>query len=317
VRVILVGYGELASSLMLGVLESKHKLVGILRWEKTKGNKIISSLKDFFWADQFTSLIRSYKINEIEAESVNSPDFIKKALKLQPDVIIVGSWGEVLKKKTIILPKIACINCHPSLLPSHRGSNPYVSVIKQGETKTGITFHLVDESIDTGPILLQKEVEISDSDTGGSLRTKCSYTARESVKELLDGLEDARFLPKKQSNIAATYFPRPHSKDTIIKWSNTAQEIHNQIRSLNPWMKCYARYKDQFIMVESSRIIKLKNSVNEHGKILLKRADGILVSTADPYKAILIENPKIYGFLSNLWSPLFIKSLIKPGSYLK
>ncbi|OGI02585.1 MAG: hypothetical protein A2104_10380 [Candidatus Melainabacteria bacterium GWF2_32_7] len=315
-RVILVGYGELASSLMLGVLESKHELVGILRWEKTKSNKLLFFLKNIFWPDQLSSLIKANKISEIEAESINSEKFIKKALKLQPDVIIIGSWGEVIKKNTIILPKIACINCHPSLLPKHRGSNPYASTIIQGETKSGITFHLVNEKLDEGPILLQKEIVISNDDTGGSLRTKCSYTAKEAIKELLEGLENARFLPQKQNEKEASYFPQLTENDAKINWNSSAQSIYNQIRGLNPWMKCYTRYKDQFFMINSSKIIDLKKPVHKPGKILVKSSDDLLVSTADPKKAILLKNIEIYGFLGKLLSRFYIRFFVKTGNFL-
>jgi len=162
-RVVIIGYGETASSLMLGVMKTRHKLVGIKRWEKS--NPLLGFLKDTLWPDQLTTLIKANGIKEIQAESVNSPAFLREIRALKADVLLIGSWGEILKKNAIISPKIACINCHPSLLPKHRGPNPYASAIIYGETKTGITFHLVDEGIDTGAVLLQKEIPITHEDT--------------------------------------------------------------------------------------------------------------------------------------------------------
>lgn len=316
-RVLLVGYGELASSLMLGILESKHKLVGIVRWETTKENKTLSFLKDIFWPDQFSSLIRSYRINEIKTNSINSKEFYKTALKLQPDIILIGSWGEKFKKHMIILPKVACVNCHPSLLPRYRGSNPYFSTISNGETKSGITFHLVDENLDTGPILLQREVDISNNDTGGSLRTKCSFEARQSIKKLLDGLENAKFLPQKQNEALASYFSGIKSEDANIDWNNPPEIIYNQIRALNPWVSGYTRHKNQILTVSESKIIDLKNLASKPGKILARKASNLIVSTSDPYKAIMLKNTGVYGFLSSLWSFYYINNYIKPGDYLE
>ncbi|MDD3013429.1 MAG: methionyl-tRNA formyltransferase [Candidatus Gastranaerophilales bacterium] len=314
-RVILVGYGELASSLMLGVLESRHKLVSVFRWDKTESNSIRSLIKDSFWPNNFLSLIKTYKIPEINAKSINSEKFIKQALKLQPDVILVGAWGEKIKSNAIILPKIACVNCHPSLLPAHRGPNPYSSTIKQGETRTGITFHLVDEKFDTGHILLQKEINILESDTGGSLREKCAFRARDSVKELLDGLENALFLPQKQDESRASYFPRLTQEDAAINWEMPASVIYNQIRGLQPWIDCFARYKQQFLMIKSSKIIKLEKPVNSPGKILLKSSKGIVVSTGNPEKALLVNNLYVFGFLK-IFSDDFINK-IKIGDYME
>ena len=316
-KVILIGYGELASSIMLGVLESQHELVGVFRWEKVNSNPIISFFKDLFVPDNFYSLIKSYKISEIKANSANSEKFLKEALKLHPDVIIIGSWGEKLKEATIILPRIACVNCHPSLLPKHRGSNPYASVIKNGEKASGITFHLVDKNIDTGSILLQKEVSISNEDTGYSLRIKASQAAREAVQELLDGLENAKFLPKKQDESESSYFPALSDEDAKINWNKTAQEIHNQIRGLYPWIKCYTLHKDNFLMIDSSKIIELDNPAVEPGKILSKKKNALIVSTSDPKQALMIDGLEVYGFIGKIWSEQYIYNKINIGDKLE
>ena len=236
-RVVLIGYGELAQSLLIGIMESRHKVVGVLRWDKERPNKLFAFLRDIFIPDRLISIIRAKNIHEIKSGKANSKKFIKKIKKLKPDVILVGSWGEILKKEIINLPKIAFINCHPSLLPMHRGSNPYASAIKNSESKTGITFHLMNEGIDTGEILLQKEINISDSDTGGSLRNKCAFMAKETVSELLDRIEKAELIPKKQDESKASYFLKLNEDDAKINWNKPARGIDNNIRSLLPWMK--------------------------------------------------------------------------------
>ena len=308
-RVILVGYGELASSIMLGVLESGHKLVGVFRWDRVEKSSLMVNLKDSIYPDNFTSLIKSLKISEIKARSVNSPEFINQALRLEPDVIIVGSWGEILKKDAIILPKIGCINCHPSLLPKHRGSNPYTSVIREGEMETGVTFHLINEKVDTGPILLQKKVPILIEDTGGTLRTRCSYEARKALKELLDGLETAQFLPRKQIENEASYFPRWTDIDARINWNHSALRVHNQIRGYQPWMKCYTEHNNNFLILSSSRLVALKKPADIPGVVLAKKDNGIIVATGDSHKAIFLENITIYGFLGKIRSNFYVKSI--------
>lgn len=314
-RVILVGYGELASSIMLGIIESGHKLAGVFKWDRVEHSSLMVNLKDSIYPDSFTSLIKSCKIPEIKARSVNSPEFINQALRLEPDIIIVGSWGEILKKDAIILPKIGCINCHPSLLPKHRGSNPYTSTIREGETETGITFHLIDKKVDTGPILLQKKVPILIDDTGGSLRTRCSYEARKTIKELLDGLEMAQFIPKKQNEKEASYFPRWTDSDARVNWNRSALSIHNQLRAYQPWMKCYTEHNSNFLMLSSSRLVSLKNPADIPGMVLSKKDNGIIVATGDSHKAIFLENIKVYGFFGKILSSFYVKS-IKAGDTL-
>jgi methionyl-tRNA formyltransferase len=201
-------------------------------------------------------------------------------------------------------------------LPEHRGPNPYTSTIKEGETKTGITFHLVDEGIDSGAILLQKEINISDDDTGESLRVKASYKARESVKELLDGLENARFLPQKQDAAKATYFPRVNEDDAVINWNKSAQSIHDQIRGLYPWLICYTRFKNDFFKIKSSKIVDLTIPSSEAGRILAKSKNSLLVSTADPLKAVLIRNLELYGLFGAFGTGFYLSKKIKIGDIL-
>lgn len=323
-KVVLLGYGELAQSLLLGLMESRHSVVGVFRWEQERPNKLFAFLRDTFIPDGLTSIIRSKNIHEIKAHKANSIRFIKKIKKLNPDVILVGSWGEIIKKEIINLPKVAFINCHPSLLPTHRGSNPYASTIKNNENKTGVTFHLVNEGIDTGEILLQKDVNISEDDTGESLKNKCAFLAKNSVSELLDKLEKAELIPKKQDESKASYFPKLNFMDAKISWKKPAIEIHNNIRAVFPWMKSYTLHKDTFLFIQSTKIIEIPTSqapyddrVVTPGKVLAKKGGNLIISTADINKAILAENIEAYGFLSKLWSNYYINKKIKVGDYLQ
>jgi methionyl-tRNA formyltransferase len=308
-RVVLVGYGELAASLMLGVIESGHKLAGIFRWDMVEYNPVQRCLKDLIYPDNFTSLIKSYKIPEISAKSVNSQEFKRQVLRLQPDVIMIGSWGEIFKKETIILPRMGCINCHPSLLPKHRGSNPYTSVIREGETETGITFHLVDKGIDTGPILIQKRVPVLIDDTGGSLRTRCSYEARKTIKELLDNLETAKLIPQKQDENEASYFPRLSDANARIDWSQPALTIHNNIRAHQPWMKCYTQHRNNFLMLSSTKLVSLNKPADVAGVVLAKKNGGLIVSTGDSDRGIFLEKLHVYGFLNQLYSKFCVNGI--------
>ncbi len=315
-RVILIGYGELASSLLLGVLTSGHQLVGVLRWERIRYNNAFLTAKDIVYPDKLSVLMHSHNIHEIKAKSVNGKDFWVQAVKLEPDVIIIGSWGEILKKKTIILPKIACINCHPSLLPKFRGPNPYSSVIRHGEEKSGVTFHLVNEGIDTGPILMQRELPVSQNDTGGSLRNKCAFLAKQNVKPLLDGIEKGMLSPIEQDERLASYYPQINENDALINWKNPVEFIHNQIRGLNPWLKCYTKHKGHFLTVESSEIMYFENTFGRPGEVIAKTGNSLVVLSGTSGAALAIKGVRVFEFAGSIWSPYYIKNFIKIGDIL-
>ena len=316
-KVALLGYGEIAKSLILGMLESKHKIVGVLKWERERPNKTVAFLRDTFMPDSLTSIIKANKLYEIKAKKAQSERFKKEIARLKPDVILVGSWGEILKQDTIDLPKIACINCHPSLLPKHRGSNPYLSAILANESKSGITFHLMDTGIDTGQILLQKEIDIEPNDKGSDVRHKCALAAKNSVTKLLDKLENAELIPQKQDESIASYYPRMHPYDGKILWHMPSLAIHNHIRAFNPWIKCFSFHKGTFIFINSGKLVDINTFIETPGKIIAKTGNKLLISTGDGNIAFLAEDVEAYGPLSKIWSKTYVRNLIKVGDCLQ
>lgn len=314
-RIIIVGYGELAGSVTLGAIEAGHDVVAFYRWERVKAIPLFLKLKDYFNPSYEYNFIKSLKLNEIEAPSVNSNAFRNQALRLNPDLILVASWGEVIQKKTFDIPKVASVNCHPSMLPEHRGPNPYYSAIRHGEIKTGVSFHLIDQNLDTGPVLIQKEVNISPDDTGETLRSKCAYTARELVKELLEGIVCANLLPKFQDPNKASYYPRATQEDTLIDWKMSAQEIHNQIRASYPWIPCFTRHNNEFLKITKSQIVELGKLATKPGTIVYKDNSGIAVATVDK-KAVYLSDIKLYGKTKSFLSGWYLKNVVQIGDIL-
>jgi len=306
----------MASSLLLGAVESGHEIVGAIRHNTIKMHPFKRFFKDIFNAEEFLVLMRKYKIPEIKAKSVNSDEFFKKALKLHPDVVLVGSWGEILNKRIIDLPSIACINCHPSLLPKYRGSNPYIETIRHGETQSGVTFHLVNEQLDKGPILMQKAVNINHDDTGAMLRSKCVYTARQMLPEVLAGLSEGTTMPLKQNESMASYYPRVTIKDALINWKNDANVIYNQIRALNPWQHCFFLHKNTFLKVNTSKIIDIRKNV-QPGVVVGKKGTKLIISTGTSGKGVLLERAKVFGFWRAILGYFYIRNKIKVGDILE
>ena len=331
-KVVIVGYGEMASSIVLGTIESGHEIVGVLRWDKIHTSPFLLKIKDIFNPSKFFSFTKSLNLYDINATSINGENFKKEIVKLNPDIILIGSWGEKINKETFILPKVACINCHPSLLPKHRGANPYYSAIKEGEEKTGITFHLVDENLDTGSILLQKEVKIYPQDTGGTLKSRCCVLARNTIQELLDGIEQAKFLPVKQNESEASYYPRINAKDVIIDFSKTPEEIYNKIRGMLPWNNCYLQAGPEFLEIGSAEIVDIsKNKIKiqnlefyitkfkylKEQQIILKGKNYMLLSTIDKQKALLFKNLKLFGCFKSIFTKFYIDSFFNTEIFQK
>ena len=306
-KTIILGKGEMLSNLIEGTLDAGCEIVGVFRYENTSLSKWRLFFHDFFKSSPDFTLIKKYKLHEIKFKSANSEEFKKEVLKLNADVILVGTWGEKLRKDIINLPTIACINVHPSFLPKYRGPNPYLQAILNKETKSGITFHLMDEKFDNGAILSQKCIEIFPNDTSKELKARTVYQARLLCAETLKKLEYGMIIPITQDNNKATYFPNIKPENMMLDFTReTAEEISARIRAFHPWLPCYVTYKTKYFIPDpyKLRILNIKDSKKNIGEIISinPKLKSITVLCQNN-KAIEMENVKLYGakFLTGIY----------------
>lgn len=299
----------MAAKLALGILQSGHELVGVFRADKLRHGFFESQFRDLFFSDDFYSIIKKYKIPEINTKSINDKKFVEHVKKLSADVILVGSCGEILKKELITCAKVACVNVHPSLLPKYRGPNPYFYTIKNGESDSGVTFHLISEKVDGGSILMQKKVPISDFDTGQTLRIRTTHQASLMVKELLDALESNIIIPLAQDEKACSYYPALSFEDVLIDWTKSSKEIRNLIRASYPWCCCYTNFKNHLLEIKECKSVTYEGIVLEPGTVLNNDERGLVVATGEKNKAILLTDIKFFGLFSNLWSKRSLKKI--------
>lgn len=318
-KIVVVGYDKMFSNLILGALESKHKVVGVFRHERVIIHPWLLFFKDIFAPGNDLTFIKSLKLKEIKARSVNSKAFRNAVLRLNPDIILVGSWSEKFKKPIIELPKIGTINCHPSLLPKYRGPNPYMRVIMNGETETGITLHLMDENLDTGPILLQKKIDIMQGfkgDTGETLKNKCCVLAREGIAELLTSMNDEMIIPINQSEKESSYYSQISEKDILIDFEKTSVQINALIRALTPWQPAYIAHKRAFLQVKNIKFFENKTNVKKPAIVLKKNSSTLWITTGDN-KIAKISGLKLFGKFGQIFTPLYLKFFVKPGDFCR
>ncbi len=261
-KVVLVGYGSMLYSLIKGIKNSNHKILGVLRSERTRYNSIQLFFKDIFAPSQDLSIIKSYKLKDIKAASVNDKKFIKQIKKLNPDLIIVGSWGE--KFKSEILKTVPCINFHPALLPKNRGANPYFWVIYNNQSVTGLSAHFMNEKFDKGDIILQEAITISENETGKSLKDKTVKVAQAMVKDILDLFDKKQIQPIKQDEKFATYEPQISQENVIIDLNKPKADVSRHLRALFPWSVPYVQISNQYVKIRNFKFLELdEKTINE------------------------------------------------------
>jgi len=164
---------------------------------------------------------------------------------LAPDLIVVAAFGLLLPPEVLNIPKLGCLNVHPSLLPRHRGASPIATAILQGDEITGVTIMLVDAGMDTGPILNQREVPITAEDTTGSLGIKLAQVGAQLLTETLPLWIEGRIKPRPQNDSEASYSKMIKKEDGEIDWRLSAKELWWRVRAFDPWPRCYARWRDK------------------------------------------------------------------------
>jgi methionyl-tRNA formyltransferase len=242
-RVLLCGYGHLGLALLQGLLGCAQdcEIVGVFRWTARPGTSQ-------YWEPiegLFQKQVEQHGIRDIVCKGMNSYEFTALLKELQPDVVLVGSWGEILKPHLIEHPDIIFINCHPSKLPAHRGANPYASVILEQAQETGVTFHRMASQIDAGAVFLQRGIPLLGEENGEIVRDKCMHVAYEMVPELVHRLkahimDGAPLEEIPQEHALQSYFPQLKPAAGAINWNDSPDAIWRQMRALFPWIACYA-----------------------------------------------------------------------------
>ncbi len=152
-----------------------------------------------------------------------------------PDAIVVVAYGHIIPPWMIELPRLGCINLHASLLPKYRGAAPIAWAIVRGERVTGVTTMQIDAGLDTGAMLLEREIAIDDEDTAETLAEKLSTVGADLMVRTLGGLERGEIQPRPQDSAQATLAPMLKKEDGRINWSLMAEEIARRVRGFQPW----------------------------------------------------------------------------------
>ena len=168
-------------------------------------------------------------------EKVNRVSFRRDLASLAPDVAVVVAYGLIFGRRLLDLPRFGCVNVHASLLPRHRGAAPIQAALAAGDAVTGVTTMRMGEGLDTGPILLQKEVAVAATETGPELSRRLARHGAELLVATLRGFESGELIARQQQEDLASYAPQLTKADGIVDWHRTAEEIYNRLRAFTPW----------------------------------------------------------------------------------
>jgi len=153
----------------------------------------------------------------------------------RPDVAVVVAYGKIFPRRLLDLPRLGCVNLHASLLPRHRGAAPIQAALAAGDAVTGVSTMVMEEGLDTGPVLLQRETPIGRDERAAELAPRLAELGAALMVETLAGLERDEIEPRPQDETAATYAPRLTKEDGRVDWTLPARVLHDRWRAYTPW----------------------------------------------------------------------------------
>jgi len=191
----------------------------------------------------------AWELPVVQPTGLKEAEVVAQLTRSHPDVIVVAAFGQILPKSVLAIPRFGCINVHPSLLPRFRGASPVASAILAGDEFTGVSIILMDEGLDTGPILARAQIPISPQDTTGSLTTKLSLLGARLLLEALSYWLRGQLTPQPQNEAEATYCTETTKEEGEIDWHLPAIALWRRVRAFHPWPGCYTTWRGKRLKI--------------------------------------------------------------------
>lgn len=249
-RVVFMGTPDFSVGTLRAIVEAGHEVAGVITQpDKPKGRgKMV----------QFPPVKEEalkYGIPVYQPRRVRDAEFIEELKGMEPEVIVVVAFGQILPEEIIHMPPYGCINVHASLLPKYRGAAPIQWAVIDGERETGVTTMRMDKGLDTGDMIKKTRVAIAPDETGESLHDKLAEAGAALLIETLDALLDGSAVYEKQDDSKSCYAKMLTKELGKIDWTHDAEAIERLIRGLNSWPSAYTTYRGRTLKIWSAGVI--------------------------------------------------------------
>ena len=267
-KVIYMGTPDFAVAPLEAILQAGHEVTAVVTQpDKQKGRGMEVQMTPV------KECALKHGIPVLQPVKIKEPEAVAELKEYPADIFVVAAFGQLLTEEILKMPKFGCINIHASLLPAYRGAAPIQRVIINGEEKTGVTIQQMAKGLDTGDMLLKKEIFIDPKETGGSLHDKLSVAGAELIAEALPKIEKGEITPEKQDDALSCYAKKLDKAMGLIDFDKSAVSIERLIRGLNPWPSAYTLYKGKTLKIWEADVVPLEK----------KEAPGTVVSVAKDF----------------------------------
>jgi methionyl-tRNA formyltransferase len=267
-KIVFMGTPDFARSALEKIIEAGHEVVLVVTQpDKPKGRS--GELQP---CDVKVCALE-HNIPVFQPVKIKQQEHVDYLKTVDADIFVVAAFGQILSQEILDIPKFGCVNIHASILPEYRGAAPIQQAIIDGEKTTGVTIMQMAAGMDTGDILLQREIPIGDNETGGGLFDKLSELGAELIAEALPKIERGELTPVPQDEKLATKCGKLSKNMGKIDFNKSAVTIRNLVRGLNPWPSAYTRLEGKMLKIWTADAIDDKNVKEIAGNVeVLKNA---------------------------------------------
>lgn len=272
-RIVFMGTPDFSVPVLESLVKGGHDVIGVVTQpDKPKGRGkavLMTPVKE---------KALELKIPVYQPNKVREPEFMEELKKLNPDIIVVVAFGQLLPKNLLTLPHFGCVNIHASLLPKYRGAAPIQWAVIDGEKESGVTTMMMAEGLDTGDMLEKAVVPIDPEETGGSLHDKLSVLGANLILSTLQKMEEGTITPIPQTEENTCYAKMLKKSMGDIDWTMDAFSIERLIRGLNPWPSAYTRWNEKTLKLWKAQVIE-EEYEGVCGEVVYTDKHTILVKT--------------------------------------
>lgn len=272
-KIIYFGSSQFSKTILKTLIEAKIKpILVITKPDAPKGRGLR------LYQTQVAELAKSTHIEVIKPKNLKKTAIIDKISEIKPNYLVVADYGKIIPGSLLSIPKILPLGIHPSLLPLYRGPAPIERTLINGDKISGVTIFKLDKGVDTGPIVLQKQIKIDESDNYFTLSRKFAHLGAEALIESLYQIKNNQIQLKTQNEKKATFAPKLSKRDGKINWNNSAEEIKNLIRATLDWPTAYTHYQNKILKITEAANLDSEKQT-ESGRIIKIDKTGIYVTT--------------------------------------
>lgn len=231
-----------------------------------------------------------------QPEKARVPESVARLRGEGPDLIVVVAYGQILPPSILSIPRLFCVNVHASLLPKYRGAAPINWAVARGETTTGVTVMRMDAGMDTGPMLLAREIPIAEDDSAEALFPRLARLGAEALGEALDRLRDGTLSETPQDHSRATYAPMLRKEHGRVDWGRPAREIRDLVRGMTPWPTAYTSHGGRNLRIVSADLGGEARAGRPDaavpGEVLSVGREGIVVACGEGALRVTVLQPE-------------------------